>query len=1096
MAASSSRGRSSSPFHHRKPSSPYSSMSSSSSLMNARLMPRSCSSSAASFYGGGGGGGSRSMTPSKSSADPSYSRGYNNRTPVSYPSMDEALIGVPLETTSRSGDSISVTIRFRPMSEREFQRGDEIAWYADGDKLVRNEYSPMTAYAYDKVFGPNTNTQEVYDVAGQPVVKAAMEGVNGTVFAYGVTSSGKTHTMHGDQNSPGIIPLAIKDVFSIIQDTPGREFLLRVSYLEIYNEVINDLLDPTGQNLRVREDAQGTYVEGIKEEVVLSPGHALSFIAAGEEHRHVGSNNFNLFSSRSHTIFTLMIESSDHGDDYDGVIFSQLNLIDLAGSESSKSETTGLRRKEGSYINKSLLTLGTVIGKLSEGKASHVPYRDSKLTRLLQSSLSGHGHVSLICTVTPASSNMEETHNTLKFASRAKRVEIFASRNKIIDEKSLIKKYQKEISFLKQELDELKKGMLAGVSHEEILTLKQKLEEGQVKMQSRLEEEEEAKAALMSRIQRLTKLILVSSKNTIPGYLGDISHQRSHSATEDDKLDVPQESSLLIDGENHQESPSSALSMSSDANASIHRRTSSKWNDNLSQAGSTITETTQVGELISGSCCTSKLPIDEMSISDQNDLLVEQVKMLAGEIAFSTSTMKRLVEQSINDPESSKTLIQNLELEIQEKRKQMRDLEQRIVESGESSVANASMVDMQQTVMKLMAQCSEKGFELEIKSADNRILQEQLQNKCAENKELQEKIIHLEQRLASVSVDKLSHSSEQRTSDEYADELGKKMQSQEIDNEKLKLEHVRTVEENSGLRVQNQKLSEEASYAKELASAAAVELKNLASEVTKLSVQNAKLEKELLAAHELVKSRGSSLQTGISGNRKYHDGQRTGRRGRLTSRANDGSGMVHDDFDSWSLDPDDLKMELQARKQRESALEAALAEKEILEDEYRKKFEEAKDREAALENDLANMWVLVAQLKKERSVVQESKASDGQSDDTDRNSELRMDNVDYKDPILKDTQAQDCTALASDISEEEPLVVRLKARMQEMKEKELKHNGNVDANSHVCKVCFESATAAMLLPCRHFCLCKSCSLACSECPICRTNIADRIFAFT
>jgi centromeric protein E len=127
----------------------------------------------------------------------------------------------------------------------------------------------------------------------------------------------------------------------------------------------------------------------------LSPGHALSFIAAGEEHRHVGSNNFNLMSSRSHTIFTLMIESSAHGDQYDGVIFSQLNLIDLAGSESSKTETTGLRRKEGAYINKSLLTLGTVIGKLTEGKTTHVPFRDSKLTRLLQSSLSGHGHVSV-----------------------------------------------------------------------------------------------------------------------------------------------------------------------------------------------------------------------------------------------------------------------------------------------------------------------------------------------------------------------------------------------------------------------------------------------------------------------------------------------------------------------------------------------------------------------------------------------------------------------------------------------------------------------------------------------------------------------------
>ncbi|KAK3006762.1 hypothetical protein RJ639_016203 [Escallonia herrerae] len=1057
MAASSSRGRSSSPFGYRKPSSPYSSTSSSSSFINGKLIPRSCSSSATSFYGSGNGFGSRSMTPSRTRSDSAYSRGYGGRSPVGFPSADE-LIGEPVNV-SGAGDSISVTIRFRPLSEREFNRGDEVAWYADGDKMVRNEYNPVTSYAFgtilaswirylnvmmmlimNKVFGQSTATQEVYEIAARPVVKAAMEGVNGTVFAYGVTSSGKTHTMHGDHHSPGIIPLAIKDVFSIIQD------------------VINDLLDPTGQNLRVREDAQGTYVEGIKEEVVLSPGHALSFIAAGEEHRHVGSNNFNLLSSRSHTIFTLMIESSAHGDEYDGVIFSQLNLIDLAGSESSKTETTGLRRKEGSYINKSLLTLGTVIGKLSEGKASHVPYRDSKLTRLLQSSLSGHGHVSLICTITPASSNMEETHNTLKFASRAKRVEIYASRNKIIDEKSLIKKYQREISVLKEELDQLKKGMLVGVHPEEIMTLRQKLEEGQVKMQSRLEEEEEAKAALMSRIQRLTKLILVSSKNTIPGCLSDVSsHQRSHSVGEDDKLDVLRDGSLLMDSENQKDSPSSVLGDPSDPSCEFkHRRSSSRWNDDLSPAGSTITESTQAGELISGSSCGSKLPTGGMT-SDQMDLLVEQVKMLAGEIAFSTSTLKRLVEQSVNDPESSKIQVQNLEREIQEKRRQMRVLEQRIIESGEASVANASMVDMQQTVMRLMTQCNEKGFELEIKSADNRILQEQLQNKCAENKELHEKISLLEQRLGSASGDKLSLSSEQSGSEELIDELRTKIQFQEIENERGKIEHVHILEENSGLLVQNQKLSEEASYAKELASAAAVELKNLAGEVTKLSVLNAKLEKELLAARELGNSRGSGFHTGNGGNRKYSDGVRPGRKGRLSGRANEVSGMVYDDFDSWSLDLDDLKMELQARKQREATLEAALAEKEFVEDDCRKKVEEAKKREAALENDLAN-----------------------------------IDSVN----LLKERQLLDVTKPALDTPKEEPLVVRLKARMQEMKEKELMYQPNGDANSHVCKVCFESPTAAMLLPCRHFCLCKSCSLACSECPICRTKIADRIFAFT
>ncbi|KAK8444743.1 hypothetical protein SEVIR_9G193500v4 [Setaria viridis] len=702
--SSSSSRRSSSPFSagHRRP--PTASSSSSSYFSSGRLIPRSSPSSvSSSFYGGGGGGSSRSTTPGRrrSSVAPAPEPA-PALAPVPFPSADELVI----EDTSRSGDSISVTIRFRPLSEREFQRGDEISWYPDGDRLVRCEYNPATAYAYDRVFGPSTTTEAVYDVAARPVVKGAMEGINGTVFAYGVTSSGKTHTMHGDQNCPGIIPLAIKDVFSMIQDSPGREFLLRVSYLEIYNEVINDLLDPTGQNLRVREDAQGTYVEGIKEEVVLSPGHALSFIAAGEEHRHVGSNNFNLFSSRSHTIFTLMIESSARGDEYDGVMYSQLNLIDLAGSESSKTETTGLRRREGAYINKSLLTLGTVIGKLSEGRATHIPYRDSKLTRLLQSSLSGHGHVSLICTITPASSNMEETHNTLKFASRAKRVEIYASRNRIIDEKSLIKKYQREISSLKQELDQLRRGMIGGASQEEIMSLRQQLEEGQVKMQYRLEEEEEAKAALMSRIQRLTKLILVSTKNNIPA-LTD-SHQRHNSSSEQD-LSTSQDSSMPVQNEGTTKDPlTSALPDSLDEINQLR----SASGEHSSITGS-APDSVQAG----------------FTASDQMDLLIEQIKMLAGEVAFGTSSLKRSIEQSIDDPEGTKDQIENLEREIQQKRRHMRALEQQIMESGEASVANASMVDMQQTISKLTAQCSEKAFELELKSADNRVLQEQLHQK-------------------------------------------------------------------------------------------------------------------------------------------------------------------------------------------------------------------------------------------------------------------------------------------------------------------------------------------------------------------------------
>ena len=249
------------------------------------------------------------------------------------------------------------------------------------------------------------------------------------------------------------------------------------------------------------------------------------------------------------------------------------------------------------------------------------------------------------------------------------------------------------------------------------------------------------------------------------------------------------------------------------------------------------------------------------------------------------------------------------------------------------------------------------------------------------------------------------------------------MFGQEIENEKLKLEHVQFSEENSGLHVQNQKLAEEASYAKELASAAAVELKNLAGEVTKLSLQNAKLEKELVSARELVHSRSTVMQTVNGVNRKFNDGTRPGRKGRLSGRANEISGAVCDDFESWNLDLDDLKMELQARKQREAALEASLAEKEFVEDEYRKKVEEAKKREEALENDLANMWVLVAKLKKEGGAISELNADERHSDGTEY---ITKTNDLESNTVLKERQVLDISKPADEIPKEEPLVVRLK----------------------------------------------------------------------
>lgn len=256
------------------------------------------------------------------------------------------------------------------------------------------------------------------------------------------------------------------------------------------------------------------------------------------------------------------------------------------------------------------------------------------------------------------------------------------------------------------------------------------------------------------------------------------------------------------------------------------------------------------------------------------------------------------------------------------------------------------------------------------------------------------------------------------------------MLEQGIENDKLKLELVQRVEESSGLRVQNQKLSEEASYAKELASAAAVELKNLAGEVTKLSMHNTRLEKELLAARQLLNSRSSIAQTGNVRHRKHGENPWQGRRGRVSDRESEVPGVVRDGFGTRDIDTEDFKMELQARKQREAALEAALVEKEILEDEYRKKVEEGKKREAALENDLANMWVLVSQLRKKNGATQNVKTvTERQNVGGDNMNYPEMYDSEYNDPILDDGQTVDHATAVTEILKEDPLVAHLKVIM-------------------------------------------------------------------
>lgn len=418
------------------------------------------------------------------------------------------------------------------------------------------------------MFAPHDKNHKVYDACAKRLVRRVMEGYHGTVFAYGMTGTGKTFSMQGTTNSPGVIPLAITDIFSYIRETPHREFLLRVSYLEIYNEKINDLLSPPvvsgigpgatqPEEIKLREDSKrGIYASPLREEIVQSPTQLLRVIARGDHSRRTRSTQFNAQSSRSHAVVQIVVESRERSSVSGtasevkraplmpgGVRVSTLSMIDLAGSERAADNKE--RRTEGAHINKSLLTLGTVIARLSGDKDSngnpmdkdgkHLPYRDSKLTRLLQPALSGNSLVSILCTiqigstgsVAAANGHTGETLNTLKFAARAKNN--IVSHAKKAEEaigtgadasRGLLERYRMEIATLRSQLETA--NTIQSENEEKKLEkeAEQRHEEQMLEMQL-------ARTALKERIEHLNRLIL-SSKSTGVNMNGKLSSLSMH----------------------------------------------------------------------------------------------------------------------------------------------------------------------------------------------------------------------------------------------------------------------------------------------------------------------------------------------------------------------------------------------------------------------------------------------------------------------------------------------------------------------------------------------------------------------------------------
>eukprot|EP00747_Dinoflagellata_sp_TGD_P097561 gnl/TRDRNA2_/TRDRNA2_167168_c0_seq1.p1 gnl/TRDRNA2_/TRDRNA2_167168_c0~~gnl/TRDRNA2_/TRDRNA2_167168_c0_seq1.p1 ORF type:complete len:1064 (+),score=172.38 gnl/TRDRNA2_/TRDRNA2_167168_c0_seq1:94-3285(+) len=514
-------------------------------------------------------------------------------------------------------EHFKVVIRVRPPLERELQ---SVAWknvVAVSDEQTQvclqetvPEANPLDRasgttqvfqnhfFKFDHVYDQNSSQPEVYSGTARAAVLSTLQGYNATILAYGPTGTGKTYTMQGargaDADGRGIIPRSMEEIFEHIRhcrDSQSR-FLVRASYLQIYNEVLSDLLKADRHQLSIREDRKrGVFVEGLSEWLCRSPGEVQELMERGSAGRATAQTAVNDVSSRSHAVFFVIVEQSEEDGDWAAstasnspeepgdfagsrrcVRIGRLNLVDLAGSERPRvTGATGVRLEETKKINQSLSALGNVIAALTERRPlSHIPYRDSKLTRLLEDSLGGNCRTTMMAMVSPAAEGFPESLSTLKFAHRAKSITNSPQVNEDVDQRTLLRRYETELQCLRAELRARNRNVVDKRQLQELEAERQRAEEDRMVAVSALEErsavlvqEKAQKKQLEERIRQMSSQLVVGGQRVenTPQFRDAVAQQerirseyaarlseleKERSTIEEDKAQVSRYKQLLL----------------------------------------------------------------------------------------------------------------------------------------------------------------------------------------------------------------------------------------------------------------------------------------------------------------------------------------------------------------------------------------------------------------------------------------------------------------------------------------------------------------------------------------------------------------------